>query len=99
MGCTYVKEFDFGPQKTQVKAYARGGSVKKDDAGCGCGPVMKATGGIVEKSTGERYESKSAMLKHEAAESPTEHKAETSGKRKGYPVASRNPLIGSGKSK
>ena len=33
MGCTYVKEFDFGPAKTQVKAYARGGKV-----------VEKATG-------------------------------------------------------
>jgi hypothetical protein len=27
MGCTYVKEFDFGPEKTYVKGYARGGSV------------------------------------------------------------------------
>lgn len=28
MACKYVKEFDFGPQKTFVKGYARGGSVK-----------------------------------------------------------------------
>lgn len=28
MACKYVKEFDFGPQKTYVKGYARGGSVK-----------------------------------------------------------------------
>lgn len=28
MGCKYVKEFDFGPEKVQVKAYARGGNVK-----------------------------------------------------------------------
>lgn len=27
MGCTYVKEFDFGPQKTYVKGYERGGAV------------------------------------------------------------------------
>lgn len=27
MACKYVKEFDFGPQKTYVKGYARGGSV------------------------------------------------------------------------
>lgn len=36
MGCKYVKDFDFGPPKVQVKAYARGGPVKKDP-GCGCG--------------------------------------------------------------
>lgn len=34
MGCKYVKDFDFGPPKVQVKAYARGGPVKK--TGCGC---------------------------------------------------------------
>ena len=28
MGCKYVKEFDFGPPKVQVKAYARGGPVR-----------------------------------------------------------------------
>ena len=28
MACKYVKEFDFGPQKTYVQGYARGGSVK-----------------------------------------------------------------------
>lgn len=27
MGCKYVKDFDFGPQKTYVKGYARGGKV------------------------------------------------------------------------
>jgi hypothetical protein len=94
MGCTYVKEFDFGPSKTQVKAYARGGPVKND--GCGCsGPVKKAKGGIVEEATGERYGSRSAMLKHEAAEPPREQKAE--GKRHGFPVAPKGPLVGSGK--
>jgi hypothetical protein len=30
MACKYVKEFDFGPQKTYVKGYARGGA-----ASCG----------------------------------------------------------------
>jgi hypothetical protein len=29
MSCKYVKEFDFGAPKVQVKAYARGGPVKK----------------------------------------------------------------------
>jgi hypothetical protein len=28
MGCKYVDEFDFGPRKVQVKAYARGGPVR-----------------------------------------------------------------------
>lgn len=28
MGCKYVKEFDFGPPKVQVKGYSRGGPVK-----------------------------------------------------------------------
>ncbi len=28
MACKYVKEFDFGPDKTYVKGYARGGSIK-----------------------------------------------------------------------
>lgn len=32
MGCTYVKEFDFGPQKTYVKGYARGGRANVDAA-------------------------------------------------------------------
>lgn len=27
MACKYVKDFDFGPQKTYVRGYARGGSV------------------------------------------------------------------------
>jgi len=29
MGCKYVDEFDFGPSKTYVKPYCRGGEVKK----------------------------------------------------------------------
>lgn len=32
MGCKYVKEFDFGPQKTYVQGYARGGKVHSDVA-------------------------------------------------------------------
>ena len=38
MGCTYVKDFDFGSPKVQVKAYARGGPVKKAAAA----PVRKS---------------------------------------------------------
>jgi hypothetical protein len=50
MGATLkYGDWDFGPQKTQVKAYARGGPVKKEP-GCGCGgPVNKAKGGTVTK--------------------------------------------------
>lgn len=28
MACKYVKEFDFGPEKTYVKGYCRGGMAK-----------------------------------------------------------------------
>lgn len=33
MVCKYVKEFDFGPEKTYVKGYARGGCASKKAAG------------------------------------------------------------------
>lgn len=33
MGCKYVKDFDFGPEKTHVAAYCRGGPVKKAAGG------------------------------------------------------------------
>lgn len=33
MACKYVKEFDFGPEKTYVKGYARGGCASKKAAG------------------------------------------------------------------
>lgn len=99
MGCTYVKDFDFGPQKTYVKAYAHGGPAKKADCGCG-GPVMKAKGGkMVEKATGEVYPSRKVMEKHERAETPTMQreelvqKAEVRAPRRRVPVASASPLI------
>jgi len=55
----YVKDFDFGPQKVMVRAYSRGGPVKK----------FKSDS-ILEKATGERYSSREAMIKHEAKETP-----------------------------
>lgn len=42
MACKYVKEFDFGPQKTYVKGYARGGY-----ASGGCAEP-RAKGGAVK---------------------------------------------------
>lgn len=62
MGCKYVKEFDFGPDKTYVKGYARGGYAK--------GGSCYAKGGITEKETGEKYPSRKAMVKHEREETP-----------------------------
>lgn len=42
MGVKYVKDFDFGPQKTYVAGYYRGGAVKK--AGGGSVKVGKVMG-------------------------------------------------------
>lgn len=44
MACKYVKEFDFGPQKTYVKGYARGGA-----AICGMAKGGYAMGGAAAK--------------------------------------------------
>jgi len=68
------------------------------------GPVMlKAKGGIVEKSSGEVYASKGAMLKHEAKESKAKERTEqgktayaSGGYVKGHkfgPKANLEPLI------
>jgi hypothetical protein len=43
MACKYVKEFDFGPQKTYVKGYARGGA-----ASCGMAKGGYAKGGYAK---------------------------------------------------
>lgn len=39
MACKYVKDFDFGPERTYVKGYSRGGCATK-----------KAAGGVVASS-------------------------------------------------
>lgn len=105
MGATlrYVKDFDFGPAKVQVKAYARGGAVKKSEPACACkGGMMKAKGGAVtEKATGERYPSREAMVKHEAKETPRMQREEMVQRSKivapargrGVPVAPTQPLL------
>ena len=54
MACKYVKEFEFGPSKVPVKAYMRGGAVRKT--------ASKAEGGAKE--------SKSMMKKGIANQSP-----------------------------
>jgi hypothetical protein len=100
MGCTYVKDFDFGPPKVQVKGYARGGPVKKEP-GCACGgQVMKAKGGAVkDPATGIKYPSKAALAAHEAKETPAQQRYERrTGKealptRRSVPVAPKGPLI------
>lgn len=127
----YVKEFDFGPQKTYVKGYARGGkaascyaeggkadiaqdkamikaAVHKHEKGMHPGkpPTKLARGGrpVVEKATGERYPSRSAMVKHEAMETPAEQREEIvqraalktgplNALRRRMPVAAREPMI------
>jgi hypothetical protein len=47
MACKYVKEFDFGPQKTYVKGYARGGA-----ASCGMAKGGYAKGGAAAAKVG-----------------------------------------------
>lgn len=47
MACKYVKEFDFGPQKTYVKGYARGGA-----ASCGMAKGGYAMGGAAAAKVG-----------------------------------------------
>ena len=47
MACKYVKEFDFGPQRTYVKGYARGGSV------CGMAKGGAAQAAKVARTMGE----------------------------------------------
>ena len=81
----YVKEFEFPSHagytgsagQQMVKGYARGGKVKA----CEGGMMKKADGGpVFEKATGERYPTRAAMRKHEAAESPREQRAEIANK-------------------
>lgn len=83
----YVDEFDFGPAKTHVAAYCRGG------------PMKKAKGGeVVEKATGEKYPSREAMVKHERKETPRMQREEVVQRskvvgRRGVPVAPVGPLL------
>lgn len=84
MGCTYVKEFDFGKSNSAPKAkpaYARGGKV-------------------TEKATGEKYPSRKAMIKHEAEETPRMKREElierskvVAPARRSVPVAPPGPMI------
>jgi hypothetical protein len=88
MGCTYVKEFDFGKKSSDMSnakpakpAYARGGKV-------------------IEKATGEKYPSRKAMVKHEAEETPRMQREEliqrskvVAPARRSVPVAPTGPLI------
>ena len=42
MACKYVKEFDFGPQKTYVAGYCRGGAAKMAKGGAVAAPAKVA---------------------------------------------------------
>lgn len=101
MGCKYVKEFEFGPAKTYVKGYARGGEAKPaaKPAAKSCG-YAKGGKPVVEKETGEKYPSRKAMVKHEREETPRMQKEEVVRRseikipaRKMVPVASREPMV------
>lgn len=85
MGCTYVKDFDFGKKAGDTPkakpAYARGGKV-------------------TEKATGEKYPSRKAMVKHEAEETPRMRREElierskvVAPARRSVPVAPSGPMI------
>lgn len=52
MACKYVKEFDFGPQKTYVKGYARGGYAQ-GGAACGMAQGGKASPAKVARTMHE----------------------------------------------
>lgn len=85
MGCTYVKDFDFGPDKIQVKAHAR---------------TYAKGGKVVEKTTGENYLSRKAMVKHEKEETPRMQREEflqrvavKTPARRSVPVAPSAPII------
>ena len=93
-----------GPPTAVAPGHAlakKGGSAKACDKTCN-----KASGGIVEKTTGEKYPSRKEMIKHERSESPRERKEELLQKtevrgaipvrtpvRKSVPVASQSPLL------
>lgn len=89
MGCTYVKEFDFGGKKAPA-AKAHGGSVKK-----------YAEGGKVHSDAAmDKKAMKSAVHKHEKALHKGEPltKLAKGGKamapaRRSVPVASREPML------
>lgn len=81
MGCTYVKDFDFGPAKVQVKAYARGGPVREKATG-ETYPSRKA---MVkhEKEETPRMQ-REELLQRVAVKGPA---------RRSVPVASQAPLL------
>lgn len=85
----YVKEFDFGPQMTYVKGYARGGYNK---GGKACDAPGYAKGGVKEPSTGESYSSRAAMMKHERRESPRMEREEVMKKTVAKDVAPKGGL-------
>jgi|688.fasta_scaffold05719_24 hypothetical protein len=92
MGCKYVKEFEFGPSKVPVKAYMRGGAVRK--------AASKAEGGVKESKSMMKKEiafmekkgAPKAMIKHEKKEM-------ASSKKDGYACGGSAAMKRGGKTK
>jgi hypothetical protein len=91
MACKYVKEFDFGPQKTYVQGYARGGSVKAMAK-----REMESTPTMEKRESVQRTQVRAPaapreMLRDKSALGIRGNK--NPGERRGMPVAPREPMI------
>jgi hypothetical protein len=97
MGCTYVKEFNFGKKSSDMSnaksGYSKGGM-------CDSKPAYAKGGKVTEKATGEVYPSRKAMVKHESEETPRMQREEllqrskvVAPTRRSVPVAPTGPLI------
>lgn len=65
-----------GVSKKAAGAILAAGARKASSKAVKANPRLKRVSGVVEKSTGERYKTKSAMKKHESKESVSERKKE-----------------------
>ncbi len=91
MACKYVKEFDFGPQKTYVQGYARGGSVKAMAK-----REMESTPTMEKRESVQRTQVRAPaapreMLLDKSALGIRGNK--NPGERRGMPVAPREPMM------
>jgi len=106
MGCTYVKEFKFAEgglaDLKQDKAMVKSAVHKHEKAQHPGQPLtkLKKGGPVTEKSTGERYPSRKAMVKHEKEETPRMQREEmiqrskvVAPPRRSVPIAPSEPLL------
>lgn len=63
MACKYVKDFDFGPQKTYVKGYARGGAACMSKGGYAKGGAAKVAKVMHEFKAGELHSGAGPVVK------------------------------------